>query len=249
MTTAAAPPASREADTLRLRRASDIAAADARERVRSAGTLASLLMVGAAVEVLLPREAAVSLLCAVLGVAGARRARAAYFAGVRARAGDGGAAARALVDVREAAGKGYGAFARRAMARHTYLGDYAGELISNEELRERTARGAGDYAVCSGDGAALDGYADAQDRSRFTLAHTNHAPRGSREANLFRVKLSGGTGVGIAEGRGDRADGADREDAGRPRWAFFTSRDVAAGEELQWTYSDGYWEAREGEIV
>lgn len=140
--------------------------------------------------------------------------------------------------------KGYGAFATPLGGQSTnavvvvlpsesFLGFYQGDIITTrEELdatvqqrRKKLLSGNADTImdyVMSLDGGVtfLDGYARAQDRSSFSPVHLNHADRGTNECNVMRLL----------------------ED---DRVAFFTSRDILAGEELCFDYGSNFWKGRE----
>jgi len=60
----------------------------------------------------------------------------------------------------------------------------------------------------------------AQDKRIFSPVHLNHADKGKEECNVVR----------ILEGN---------------RVAFFTSRDIAANEELCFDYGSNFWKGRE----
>ena len=221
----AAAPLPPDATTAAAARAAAIDTADRRALTRTLGLAGSGVTVSASLLYIAPPDTAAALIAVGIAAAAVTAARTAYFLH-RATS----PVPSPAPDVRPAPGKGNGAFATIPLPRHTYLGDYTGELISNEELHLRNAQGQGDYLMVCGAGAALDGAAEAADVTRFSLAHTNHAPAGSRAANLIRVQLP------------------NFDDLNRPRWAFFTARQVDVGEELQWTYSPSYWKAREGAV-
>ena len=64
----------------------------------------------------------------------------------------------------------------------------------------------------------------AQDRSKFSPVHLNHADKGTTACNVIRLL----------------------ED---DRVAFFSSRDIFAGEELCFDYGSNFWKGREHLIV
>jgi len=206
---------------MRTRRFDNIASDDSRAAIRTAGISVSGTMVATCLLYLhvVPDEA-YAIAAALVAAAASRTAYFTYKA-TAANLDD----VRKYVDVRPTRLKGYGAFAKAPLKKHTYLGDYEGELISNEELAYRNANGLGDYVMTCGAGAAIDGASMAADTSRFTIAHTNHAVGDA--ANLMRVELP------------------NLQNLQRPRIAFFTSRDVSDGEELQWTYNASYWSAKD----
>ncbi|KAJ1463303.1 hypothetical protein M885DRAFT_557014 [Pelagophyceae sp. CCMP2097] len=141
------------------------------------------------------------------------------------------------VAIRESPGKGFGAFATRAFARETVVGDYVGERLSQRDvdgrykgadtswrdklwLKRRSLRGVpltGDYIFKVED----DLYIDAEDHTTANWARfVNH---GGEESNM-RVKSL-----------------AYSFPAGDPRVWFVSTVDIQQGDELLFDYGEEYW--------
>eukprot|EP00559_Dactyliosolen_fragilissimus_P007737 CAMPEP_0184860914 /NCGR_PEP_ID=MMETSP0580-20130426/5708_1 /TAXON_ID=1118495 /ORGANISM="Dactyliosolen fragilissimus" /LENGTH=254 /DNA_ID=CAMNT_0027358189 /DNA_START=3 /DNA_END=767 /DNA_ORIENTATION=- len=158
--------------------------------------------------------------------------------------------------------KGYGAFAKKNLASDTFLGFYEGTKFDSREALDKAIRQRqrqrqirkilfvhdGSHEVSDSDNdkksnekksqkelpsyrmdyvmsldggqTFLDGFDRAQDRNCFSTVHLNHADKGSEQCNVIRLM---------------------KED----RIAFFTSRDIIAGEELQFDYGSNFWRGRE----
>ena len=120
--------------------------------------------------------------------------------------------------------KGYGAYCMEKLPRHTFLGFYRGKRIVVAPTAD-AAPPRGDYVLGLDGGVTfLDGYEAAQDRSNFTPAHLNHQDKGEDGCNCLRI-------------------------AKDERVAFFTSREVLAGEELCFDYGSNYWRGRKDEKI
>ena len=221
----------RDRERLRESRHASIRRSDRREIVRQIGLATSSTAVVAALGAATRDARPTAALASVASLAFVSRAARIWYFNWLQR--DGPVEAGADVIVRASPGKGRGAFAVRSLPKLAYLGDYEGDLISNDELAWLVARGLGDYCVSSGAGAALDAMSAAS-RLPFTPGHLNHA-KGDK-ANVFRVMLPGTPAGGNPV-------------ASRPRWSFYTRRAILPGEELLWTYSKAFWRGREAEIV
>lgn len=127
----------------------------------------------------------------------------------------GGVAVRETGDAR-----GRGAFAAVRLPAGTWLGDYEGELLDTATFLTRYPDEDAEYCIAVDATHVVDGAAAAEDASRFTPAHMNHA-------------------------RGDGANVARWHRRAERRVAFYTSRDVEAGEELLLDYGRDFWRNRE----
>mmetsp|Transcript_27193 Transcript_27193/g.65994 ORF Transcript_27193/g.65994 Transcript_27193/m.65994 type:complete len:225 (+) Transcript_27193:48-722(+) len=127
--------------------------------------------------------------------------------------------------------KGYGAYwmdeQELVLPKHTFLGFYQGTPRSSLEGLENT-----EYIMTLDGGQSyVDGYERAQDRSAFSPVHFNHeeAPK----ANCLRMLLT--------------LESSSSSSSNQRQCAFFTSRDIACGEELTFDYGENYWRGRESE--
>lgn len=138
------------------------------------------------------------------------------------------------LEVRETASMGKGLFAKSHIGAFTYLFDYTGEQLSEEQLVDRyppdeTGLVVADYVkeLTAADFLALDPiYVDARSEENAGVARfINHGAR-EESRNVFMVTQ---------------------------RWPCraircFTSQAVAEGEELLLDYGKGYWRNRESEL-
>ncbi|KAL4444023.1 hypothetical protein ABPG75_011760 [Micractinium tetrahymenae] len=115
--------------------------------------------------------------------------------------------------------RGNGAFAAAPIPAGTYLGDYTGELLDRAAFYARHPDGVGDFAAAIDDEWTIDAATAVGDVDNFHPVHMNHS---ARRCNVARYYA-----------RSQR------------RIAFFTTRDVAAGEELLYDYGRAYWRGRE----
>jgi len=145
----------------------------------------------------------------------------------------------AAFSVGATADRGSGLFvaAKEGLAGGTYLFDYGGELLEQNEYDERypkplPGQGGGgggksaDYAVgiARPDGSSV--YVDAADPAASNLARfMNHAEDGNGEP-----------------GSANCAAWTLWEPS--PRVLLFAARDIEEGEELVWDYGEQYWEGR-----
>lgn len=124
----------------------------------------------------------------------------------------------AVLDTEE---KGKGLFAQQSIPGGTYLFDYEGEELDLPAYQSRYPDRVSDYAV----GIKMpDGgikFVDAADERKSGLARfINHS---RRRANVRR---------------------ATKLDGEHPRVLMYTTKPIQAGEELQWDYGEGYWQAQ-----
>jgi hypothetical protein len=126
------------------------------------------------------------------------------------------------VEVRPApAGRGEGLFARVPIASGTYLFDYEGDRLTEEDFFARYPTAQGRYTACID--ACLPWqpprYIDGADAARSGVARwINHS---ARRANVYYRK----------------------QRFGEPAMHFYAMRDIAADEELAFDYGEGYWAA------
>ncbi|KAL6756663.1 hypothetical protein V8C86DRAFT_2644721 [Haematococcus lacustris] len=115
--------------------------------------------------------------------------------------------------------RGNGAFAALPIPSGSLLCEYEGELLSNQQYRQRYVTGVSDYVMCMDDSWVRDASHLVRDTSCFRAVHMNHS---SRRPNVRRFYKR-----------------AERQ------VLFFTSRDVEPGEELLFDYGRNYWQGRE----
>lgn len=123
------------------------------------------------------------------------------------------------VEVRESKGKGLGVFAKCALAENTWIGDYTGAVLTQDEYIARYPNEDGEYVL----GANSDYNVDAADpRSSSFLRYLNHS---ATCCNLF---------FDVAKVRRQR----------HKEIKFYTARHIAVGEELLFDYGPTYWRGR-----
>eukprot|EP00908_Phaeocystis_cordata_P023567 Transcript_6013.p1 GENE.Transcript_6013~~Transcript_6013.p1 ORF type:complete len:236 (-),score=99.50 Transcript_6013:340-1047(-) len=124
-----------------------------------------------------------------------------------------------LVEVRDTgSAKGMGLFARQELPDNTWVGDYLGEVLSQEQYLQRYPNEDPDYVLA----ANTDYNIDAADPARSSfLRYANHSSDFNMIYDVLRVR-----------GRRDK------------QVKFYTSRRVAPGEELVFDYGEQYWTDR-----
>ena len=137
---------------------------------------------------------------------------------------EGDALSLGLVAVRHTGcAKAFGVFAVSALPSNTWVGDYEGEVLTQEAYLRRYPREDADYVL----GANEDYNVDAVDPMRATFTrYLNHAT--GEGANVFYE---------VAKVRKQRAK----------QVKFYTARDVRVGEELCFDYGRSYWSDRGAE--
>ena len=127
------------------------------------------------------------------------------------------------VRVADAGARGRGVFARRAIARETFLGKYAGESLSLDALVDRYDLLGERKVPCEYTWRVhADWYVDARDPSAGNfLRFVNHEESGEAGHNVD-VRIFALSGV-----------------------YYFANRDIAPGEELCCDYGGRYWKDRE----
>eukprot|EP00240_Pyramimonas_obovata_P016298 CAMPEP_0118945986 /NCGR_PEP_ID=MMETSP1169-20130426/43383_1 /TAXON_ID=36882 /ORGANISM="Pyramimonas obovata, Strain CCMP722" /LENGTH=271 /DNA_ID=CAMNT_0006891847 /DNA_START=207 /DNA_END=1022 /DNA_ORIENTATION=+ len=129
----------------------------------------------------------------------------------------------AQIEVKQAdEGKGRGAFAVTRLPKRSYIGDYEGDLLSASQLKTRFGESIGDYVHVIDPDWAIDAEALARSSSTFTAGHMNHS---KERANVVRRVY-----------RDQRCV------------AFYTKREIEAGEELLFDYGDDYWKNRDDQV-
>ena len=126
------------------------------------------------------------------------------------------ALALSLVEVRDTgSAKGLGLFARQELSDNTWVGDYVGEVLSQDEYLQRYPNEDAAYVLS----ANTDYNIDAADPARSSfLRYANH----SREFNMIYTVLR-------VRGRREK------------HVKFYTTRRVLLGEELVFDYGEQYW--------
>ena len=129
------------------------------------------------------------------------------------------ALARGLVEVRHTgSAKGMGLFARQELPDNTWVGDYAGEVLTQEQYLRRYPNEDAQYVLAANTDYNID--AADEKRSGF-LRYANHSSAFNMFFDVLRV-------------RGKR----------EKQVKFYTARRVAAGEELVFDYGRAYWDDR-----
>ena len=122
---------------------------------------------------------------------------------------------------------GMGLFAGTNIAKSTYLFDYEGEILTEDEYFDKYPNGDGRYVaqvntgIWSLLGIAEPLYIDAMDPKLSNLARFMNSS--GNNANVYWKKQAFGTQAGTMH--------------------FYTIRDIQKGEELLFDYGDNYWEA------
>lgn len=124
---------------------------------------------------------------------------------------------------------GNGLFARKEIAKGTYLMDYVGEVLSEGEYFQRYPTGQGRYVACISESIPFPDfgklseptYIDGIDASQSNLARYMNSKRIEEGANVFWKK----------QRFGNRA------------MHFYAAQDVTAGDELCFDYGSNYWDA------
>jgi len=122
-------------------------------------------------------------------------------------------------EVREAAGKGSGLFARRPVDEGTFLFDYEGEILTEDAFFDRYPEANGRYVACLTDDVWIDGADPTQSNCARWM---NHAP--AEKANVYWKKQTLGPRGGLA-------------------MHFYAKRPIRVGDELCFDYGDDYWVA------
>ena len=130
------------------------------------------------------------------------------------------ALSKGLVVIADTGTKGFGVFAAAELPENTWLGDYVGEVLSQDEYLARYPNEDGSYVL----GCNEDYNIDAADPAKSSyLRFLNHAPPSA--ANAFYE---------IVRKRKQRHKDVK----------FYTARRVEAGEELTFDYGKQYWADR-----
>lgn len=127
-----------------------------------------------------------------------------------------------LVEVRDAGpGKGKGLFAAAPLDDGTWIGDYTGEVLTEDQFHARYPKQDADYVLT----ANLNYHIDARDPvSSGHMRFANHSSVEPAENTIFTV---------VRKRKQRHKD-----------IKFFTTRAVAIGEELLYDYGDDYWDGR-----
>ena len=126
--------------------------------------------------------------------------------------------------------KGRGLFATVDIPADTYLCDYAGELLSERQLSDRypahcSLEEGSRYVVAVASPMGEPWFIDARDEDQVSPGRwLNHAKDGTDACNVGNSCYFPLNGLDV-------------------RLCMVTLRDVRAGQELQWDYGDGYWDA------
>ena len=119
-----------------------------------------------------------------------------------------------LVEVRDGDAKGRGVFAVAPLGENVWVGDYAGEVLTQAQYLRRYPAEDAEYVL----GANTDYNADAAGPARSTTRYLNHSAAHAVQYEVIRVKRQR-----------------------HKRVAFWTLRAIAPGEELLFDYSATYW--------
>jgi hypothetical protein len=137
-----------------------------------------------------------------------------------------------------AAAPGCGLFATAALAAHTVLAEYGGELLTDAECRERDPLPDGSRNACIfGVALSLEAEMDIDGASepRAVASYVNDHKGGVGQPNTRFMEVLCGGGCACKGGRG-RQPGVVH-----PHLIMLTGAAVAAGDELLTRYGAGYW--------
>jgi len=128
--------------------------------------------------------------------------------------------------VSDAGGKGLGLFAMQRVPKGTYLFDYTGDLLTQTEYDVRYPDKVSDYTcglrLPTGQMQFIDGRDMTLGAPARFMNHDGERPNVGRRTFC--------------------------EEGAAPRVLMYALRDLDVGDELQWNYGKGYWDAREGLI-
>ncbi|GAV05619.1 hypothetical protein RvY_15719 [Ramazzottius varieornatus] len=129
--------------------------------------------------------------------------------------------------VQKTQNRGWGLFAASFIPEGSYLGDYCGEIIRDEEANERKHRDVYLFELSNSDGKAEEVFCvDACQYGNMTR-FMNH----SCEPNAIPFWLF-----------------ADSQDQRYPRIAIFSSKSIEKGEEICFDYGKGFWKMKASEF-
>ena len=145
---------------------------------------------------------------------------------------------RAMVEVRHtgSVARGLGVYALELLPANTWVGDYVGEVLTQKQYLKRYPREDARYVL----GANEDYNVDAADAQKSSyLRYLNHAPS--------VLPASGDTGHDQQQVANVFFEVVKVRKQREKQLKFYTSREVAAGEELVFDYGKTYWSERSGE--
>jgi len=128
-----------------------------------------------------------------------------------------------------AGAKGAGLFAAEHIRKGTYLFDYTGEHLSHAEYLARYPNMVSDYAAAlknpgTGEMSFIDGLVETKCVSPARwMNHDGQHPNVGRRSFF-------------------------PPDGSAPRILMYAVRDIELGDEMQWNYGDGYWQAHKGMV-
>ena len=130
--------------------------------------------------------------------------------------------------VLDAGAKGAGLFATCDVSKGSYLFDYTGELLSQAEYNARYPSRVSDYTAAlraPGDGTMhfIDGRDEVLGSPSRFMNHNDQRPNVGRRS-FFQT------------------------DGSPPRILMYALRDLRPGDELEWDYGKGFWDAHGGKV-
>ena len=129
--------------------------------------------------------------------------------------------------VLDAGAKGAGLFATCKVPRGTYLFDYTGELLNQLEYNARYPSRVSDYTAALRAPDGTMSFVDGRDELLGTpsrwMNHNDKQPNVGRRSYFPR-------------------------DGSPPRILMYALRELHAGDELEWDYGKGYWDAHAGKV-
>lgn len=134
------------------------------------------------------------------------------------------------------AAPGFGLFASRVLAPHTVLGEYGGELVSDEESQRRELLPDGRRNTCLF-GVALSVEAEidldgaVEPRSKTSFVNDSRGVADSPNVRFMEVLCGGGCAC----------RGGIQPASTHPHLVLLSSTTLAAGQELLTSYGEAYW--------